>query len=222
MVRLAISQGILHKNPFATYIPEQPPRKRKHLTQEELDKFMRTPIASKILCHIRDMFVFSTFTGLAYADLRNLSERHIYKERNGSMWIRIKRQKTGTECNIQLLDIPIQILEKYKHERKGDKIFNIRSITRAEVNLKKIATLCGIEKRITYHMSRYNFATLITLSQGVPLETVSQMMGHKCFRTTQIYASLTRQKINEDMKRLSEHIGRKFRLPNNKSKNQKV
>ena len=219
MVRLAIGQGILRKNPFATFIPEQPPRKRRHMTQEELDKFMRTPIASKALCHTRDMFVFSTFTGLAYADLCNLSRQHIYRERNDSMWIRIKRQKTGSECNIQLLDIPIQIIEKYKPEQKGDKIFHTRSITTVEVNLKKIAKICGIEKSITYHMSRYNFATLITLSQGVPLETVSRMMGHKCFRTTQIYASLTRQKVNEDMKRLSERIGQQYKLPDRKTEN---
>jgi len=222
MVRLAISQGILRKNPFASFIPEQPPRKRRHMTQEELDKFMCTPIASKALCHTRDMFVFSTFTGLAYADLCNLSLQHIYKERNGSMWIRINRQKSGVECNIQLLDIPMQIIEKYKSERKEDKIFNTRCLTRVEVNLKKIAKLCGIEKQITYHMSRYNFATLITLSQGVPLETVSRMMGHKCFRTTQIYASLTRQKINEDMKRLSERIGGQYKLPDSKTKNDDI
>jgi len=168
------------------------------------------------------MFVFSTFTGLAYADLCNLSRQHIYKERNGSMWIRIKRQKTGSECNIQLLDIPIQIIEKYKPEQRGDKIFHTRSITTVEVNLKKIAKLCGIEKSITYHMSRYNFATLITLSQGVPLETVSRMMGHKCFRTTQIYASLTRQKVNEDMKRLSERIGGQYKLPDNETRNNDI
>ncbi|KAA6335465.1 Tyrosine recombinase XerC [termite gut metagenome] len=219
MIRLAISKGILRKNPFTAYIPEQPPRKRRHMTQDELDKFMQTPIASKALCHTRDMFVFSTFTGLAYADLCNLSEEHLHKERNGSLWIRIKRQKTGTECNIQLLDIPKAIIEKYKPERIGNRIFNTRSITRVEVNLKKIAKLCGIEKQISYHMSRYNFATLITLSQGVPLETVSQMMGHKCFRTTQIYAKLTRQKVNEDMKQLSDRIGRKFRLPDDKKGN---
>jgi len=219
MIRLAIGQGILRKNPFATFIPEQPPRKRRHMTQEELDKFMRTPISSKPLCHTRDMFVFSTFTGLSYADLCNLSQHHIYKERNGSMWIQIKRQKSGVECNIQLLDIPRQIIEKYKPERKDDRIFNTRCLNTVEVNLKKIAKLCGIEKQISYHMSRYNFATLITLSQGVPLETVSRMMGHKCFRTTQIYASLTRQKINEDMKRVSERIGRQYKLPDNKTKN---
>jgi site-specific recombinase XerD len=147
------------------------------MTQDELDKFMRTPIASKRLCHTRDMFVFSTFTGLSYADMCNLYGQHIYKERNGTMWIRINRQKTGMECNIQLLDIPMQIMEKYKLERKGDKIFNLASISTIEANLKKIALLCGIEKHVTYHQIRHNFGTLVTLSQGVPLETVSQMMG---------------------------------------------
>ncbi|MFV0535783.1 MAG: site-specific integrase [Dysgonomonas sp.] len=218
MVRRAISQGTLHKNPFAAYIPEQPPRKRRHMTQEELEKFMNVPVASKRLCHSRDMFIFATFTGLSYADMCNLSEENIHKGKNGSLWIRINRQKTGARCDIPLLDIPLQIIEKYKPERKGDKLFNMVTLPRVAVNLNKVAKLCGIEKRITYHQSRYNFATLITLSKGVPLETVSQMMGHKCFRTTQIYAKLTRQKINEDMKKLSDRIGQKYKLPDNNDK----
>ena len=216
MVRLAISKGTLRKNPFSAYIPEQPLRKRRHMTREELEKFMHTSIPSERLCHTRDMFVFATFTGLSYADLRNLSEQHLHRERNGSLWIRIKRQKTGMECNIQLLDIPLQIIDKYRAERKEDKIFNTIGIATIEANLKKIARQCGIEKHITFHMSRHNFGTLITLSQGVPLETVSQMMGHKSIRTTQIYAKMTRQKVNDDMKRLSERIGRKYKMAGNK------
>jgi site-specific recombinase XerD len=221
MARRAISQGILHKNPFAAYIPEQPPRKRRHMTQEELEKFMTVPVASKRLCHTRDMFIFTTFTGLSYADMCNLSEENIHKGSNGGLWIRINRQKTGIRCDIPMLDIPRQIMEKYKPERKGGKLFNMITLSCAAINLNKVAKLCGIEKRITYHQSRHNFATLITLSKGVPLETVSQMMGHKCFRTTQIYAKLTRQKVNEDMKKLSDRIGKKYRLPdsnNNKNK----
>ncbi|MDR2036363.1 MAG: site-specific integrase [Bacteroidales bacterium] len=221
MIRRAISQGTLHKNPFAAYIPEQPPRKRRHMTQEELEKFMNVPVASKRLCHSRDMFIFATFTGLSYADMCNLSEENIHKGKNGSLWIRINRQKTGVRCDIPLLDIPLQIMEKYKSERKGDKLFNMVTLPRVTVNLNKVAKLCGIEKRITYHQSRHNFATLITLSKGVPLETVSQMMGNKCFRTTQIYAKLTRKKINKDMKKLSDCIGQKYKLPddnNDKSK----
>lgn len=211
IVRRAISQGTLHKNPFATYIPEQPPRKRRHMTQQELDKFMNVSIASKRVCHTRDMFIFATFTGLSYADMCSLSEEHIHQE-NGSLWIKIERQKTKSQCNIPLLDVPKQIIEKYKSERKGNRIFNMVNLSCMNVNLKKIAKLCGVEKCITYHQSRHNFGTLITLSQGVPLETVSQMMGHKCIKTTQIYAKLTRQKINEDMKRLSSRIGQQYKL----------
>lgn len=212
IVRRAISQGILHKNPFAGYIPEQPPRKRRHMTQEELDKFMNVSIASKRICHTRDMFIFATFTGLSYADMRNLSEENIHQEQNDSRWIKIKRQKTGSKCNIPLLDVPLQIIEKYKSERKSKKIFNMINLSCLNVNLKKIVKLCGIERTITYHQSRHNFGTLITLSQGVPMETVGQMMGHKCIKTTQIYAKLTRQKLNEDMKKLSSRIGQKYKL----------
>lgn len=97
IIRRTISQGLLHKNPFAAYIPEQPPRKRRHMTQEELDKFISVPIASKQVCHTRDMFLFSTFTGLSYADMRNLSEEHIFKERDGSYWVKIKRQKINED-----------------------------------------------------------------------------------------------------------------------------
>lgn len=212
IIRRAISQGILHKNPFASYIPEQPPRKRRHMAQEELDKFMNITITSKRVCHTRDMFIFATFTGLSYADMCNLSEENIHQEQNENLWIKIKRQKTGSQCNIPLLDVPLQIMEKYKSERKGNKIFNMINLSCMNVNLKKIAKLCGIERTITYHQSRHNFGTLITLSQGVPMETVSQMMGHKCIKTTQIYAKLTRQKLNEDMKKLSSRIDQKYKL----------
>lgn len=213
IIRRAISQGTLRINPFADYIPEQPPRKRRHMTQEELDKFMQVEIASQRVCHTRDMFVFATFTGLSYVDMCNLSEEHIRREKNGRLWIRIRRQKTGSECEILLLDIPLRIMEKYKSERKTEKIFNMVAISCVSVNLEKVARLCGIERRITYHMARHNFGTLVTLSQGVPLETVSRMMGHKCFRTTQIYARMTNRKVNEDMKRLATRIGNKYKAP---------
>lgn len=210
IIRRAIGQGSLRCNPFAAYIPEQPPRKRRHMTQEELELFINTPVVSRPLCHTKDMFIFCCYTGLSYADLRNLSKEHIYREKDGSRWIKISRQKTGSECMIRLLDIPLQIMEKYAGERKTDKIFNVVGLSSTIVNLNKIARLCGIEKHITFHMARHNFATLITLSQGVPLETVSRMMGHKCMRTTQIYAKMTHQKINEDIKKLTERIGKKF------------
>ncbi|MEG0518934.1 MAG: site-specific integrase [Bacteroidales bacterium] len=212
IIRRAINQGTLLRNPFADYTPEQPPKKCRHMTADELDKFMGTPIASKSLCHTRDMFVFGTFTGISYADLCNLSTEHISKSSNGTMWIHTTRQKTGTECHVRLLDIPKRIIEKYKSERRGDKIFNMVNSSTTNANLKKIAKLCGIERNISFHQSRHNFGTLITLSQGVPLETVSRMMGHLGIKTTQIYAKLTNQKINEDMKLLTGRMTDKFKI----------
>jgi Site-specific recombinase XerD len=212
VIRLAINQGILFKNPFGAFTRECTPSKRKYMTQEELDRFIQTTAPSKALCHTRDMFIFSTFTGLSYADLCNFSVHHIHKEKNGSYWIRIKRQKTGVESIIRLLDIPLQIIDKYKKERISDKVFNIKTLPTIEANLNRFAKKCGIEKRITFHFSRHNFATLITLSQGVPLETVCKMMGHKNITTTQIYAKLTQQKVNEDMKLLKKRIDKKFKI----------
>ena len=212
IVRLAINKGILFKQPFSAYTPKHDICKRKHMTQEELDKFMQTTVPSKAQCHTRDMFIFSTFTGLAYADLYNLSEQNIHKEKDGTFWISNKRQKTGVECNIRLLDIPLQIIEKYKNERVSDKLFIIKTLPAIQDSLNRFAKKCGIEKRITFHMARHNFATLITLSQGVALETVCQMMGHKNIKTTQIYAKLTQQKVNEDMKLLKKRIGKKYTM----------
>jgi site-specific recombinase XerD len=213
MARRAIAQGTLRRDPFAGYVPRHTPCKCRHMTREELERFMNVLVADKRLCHTRDMFVFSTFSGLSYADMCKLSEGNIHRDGGGRLWIVIERQKTGIRCDIPMLDIPRRIMEKYTPERTGDRLFTMPSLSRVEVHLNKVAAMCGIERRVTYHQSRHNFGTLVTLSQGVPLETVSQMMGHRCIRTTQIYAKLTRQKLNEDMKKLSGRIGRKYRLP---------
>jgi site-specific recombinase XerD len=209
MIRRAVHQGILNRDPFVNYIAEQPEKLRRHLKSEEIDKIMQIHIASKKVSHTRDMFVFSCFTGLAYSDLRNLSQGNITTQVDGSLWISIKRQKTKSECNIRLLDIPKQIIDKYRNDRKSDKIFNMISLASICRNLEKIAVLCGIE-HITFHMARHNFGTHITLSQGVPIETVSRMMGHRSIATTQIYAKITNKKVNEDMKLLSERITDKY------------
>jgi len=209
MIRRAIHQGILNRDPFVNYIVEQPEKQCRHLKSEEIDKIMQIHIASKKVCHTRDMFIFCCFTGLAYSDIRNLSKGNITTQLDGSLWISIKRQKMKGECNIRLLDIPKQIIDKYKDDRKSDKVFNMISLNCICKNLEKIAVLCGIE-HITFHMARHNFGTHITLSQGVPIETVSRMMGHRSIATTQIYAKITNKKVNEDMKLLSERITDKY------------
>lgn len=213
MTRTALAQGTIPYNPFASFIPEKALKKHRHLTMDELQRLMYTPIREDFLRRVRDMFVFSTFTGISYIDMCNLNTGNLSKDGKGNLWIKFKRQKTKGECVIRLLDIPRGILEKYEGERAGDRLFNMPSRSALTNNMPKLAKACGIERKLTYHMSRHNFGTLMTLSQGVPLETVCQMMGHKNMRTTQIYARLTHQKVDEDMKKLTQRIGNKFSMP---------
>ncbi|KAA6337179.1 Tyrosine recombinase XerC [termite gut metagenome] len=213
IIRRAISQDTLKRDPFINYVPEKPLKQRRYLTAEEFQKLLDTTIAEPHLIRTRDMFLFASFTGLAYADIKNLSENHLNMEQDGTQWIKIERQKTKSECNIRLLNIPVQIMEKYRHERTDGKIFKMNSLGNIDVNLKKVAQKCGIESRLTFHMGRHTYATQVCLSQGVPIETLSKMMGHKSIQITQIYAKITNQKVNEDMKILSKQIENKYELP---------
>lgn len=212
MVRRAISQDIIKRDPFVNYVAEKPLKQRRHLTMDEFQKLLTTPITEKHLERCRDMFLFACFSGMAYADVCNLSEKHITQDDNGVMWIRIERQKTKSECRIRLLSVPIQIMEKYKHERTDDKIFKLKTLKTIDENLKTIAKKCGIESRLCYHMGRHTYATQVCISQGVPIETLYKMMGHRSVQTTQIYAKITNQKVNEDMKILSNRIEKRYEL----------
>lgn len=213
MIRRAISQDIIKRDPFVNYVAEKPLKQRRHLTMDEFQKLLTTPITEKHLERCRDMFLFACFSGMAYADVCNLSEKHITQDDNGVMWIRIERQKTKSECRIRLLNVPIQIMEKYKHERTDDKIFKLKTLKTIDENLKIIAQKCGIESRLCYHMGRHTYATQVCISQGVPIETLCKMMGHRSVQTTQIYAKITNQKVNEDMKILSSRIENRYELP---------
>ena len=213
IVRRAISQDIIKRDPFANYVAEKPLKQRRHLTMDEFQKLLTTPITEKHLERCRDMFLFAAFTGMAYADMCNLSEKHISTDDNGVMWIRIERQKTKSECRIRLLGVAIQIMGKYKHERTDDKIFKLNTLKTIDENLKTIAKKCGIESRLCYHMGRHTYATQVCISQGVPIETLCKMMGHRPVQTTQIYAKITNQKVNEDMKILSNRIENRYELP---------
>lgn len=159
MVCRAISQDIIKRDPFANYFAEKPLKQRRHLTMEEFQKLITTPIAEKHLERCGDMFLFAAFTGMVYAHMCNLSERHITQGDNGVMWIKIERQKTKSKCRIRLLKVPIQIIEKYKHERTNNKILKLKT-------LKTIAQKCGIESRLCYHIGRHTYATQVCISQG--------------------------------------------------------
>ena len=211
MARRAVRQGTLKRDPFLTFIPEQPTKKCRHLKAEEIDRLMKLHIENKSIRHTRDMFIFSTFTGLAYTDLKKLSDEHLSTDENGNTWIKIERSKTGTESNIRLLDIPKRIIERYRDERTDERIFHLPTLTCMCYHFRKLEKMCDIE-HITFHMARHNFGTHITLSQGVPIETVSRMMGHSSITTTQLYAKITDEKLNEDGRLLSGRICGRYTL----------
>jgi len=208
MTKRAFSQGTLRRDPFMKLFPELPQRRSRHLKLEELEKLMQCEIKENNLRRVRDWFVFSTFTGLAYADLKRLSDEHIRHAEDGSVWIELKRRKTGTDSSIRLMEIPLQIMEKYRPEKKGKFIFNLYCRGYMIKLVTKLGQKYGVEG-ITFHRARHNFGTHITLSQGVPIETVSRMMGHKRITTTQIYAKVTDTKVDEDMKKLKARTASK-------------
>jgi len=212
IIARAINQGTLRRNPFMNYVAEQPLKKYRHLMEGEFQKLLTTPIATKRYYRTRDWFVFSSFTGLSYADMCALSVENLITEQDGSTWIKIPRQKTGTVCSIKLLSIPLMIIEKYRDERKTDKVFNMINLSCICTNLKEVARLCGIERNLTYHMARHTYATQTCISQGVPIETLSKLMGHCSIQTTQLYAKITNQKVNEDMKKLLTKVSGKYQV----------
>lgn len=171
-----------------------------------------TSIANKNLSHIprlelvRDIFLFSCFTGLAYIDVSNLTPDNIVSM-DGNDWIMTRRQKTNIASNVLILDVPKQIISKYSHKtyREG-KLFPMLSNQKVNSYLKEIADICGIKKNLTFHLARHTFATLC-LSKGVPMESVSKMLGHTNIKTTQLYARITNKKIEKDMMELADKIG---------------
>ena len=210
VIRLALHRNIITRPPFEGFELEKTELKNKSLTNNELNLLMRTPLKSGTQRFIRDMFLFSTFTGLAYADLHKLSWKDIITEDDGSLWISANRQKSHTEFNVKLLNIPIQIMEYYKGLAPDGKVFPPMSLGQINVGLKRIARNCGINRALSFHQARYTFASQICLSQGVPIESVSRMLGHKHIQTTQRYARLNYEKISNDMQQLSARLSTKF------------
>lgn len=206
MVKRAMNKGTIAKNPFFGFIPDQPESKHKWLSGEEIEKVMTVHIDKPGVDFVRDMFIFGVFTGLSYSDIKNLRKEQVLSDSAGNQWIGIKRQKTGTESIVPLLDIPKEIIRKYEGTGERGKVFKMLCMNVVCRYTKEIGKLCKLDKKLTFHMSRHSFGTTVCLSQGVPIETLSQMMGHRNIRTTQIYAEITGAKIEEDMQQLSEKI----------------
>lgn len=206
IISIARNDGRLPFNPFAGYINSPESVDRGYITNEEIHTMMNTDMPDKTHELVRDLFIFSTFTGLAYSDVKNLTEDNLQTFFDGNLWIITRRKKTNTESNIRLLDVPRKIIEKYKGMTRNNKVFPMPSNTTCNKKLKTIAELCGIKSRLTYHVARHSAATTVLLSNGVPIETVSRLLGHTNIKTTQIYAKITAQKISQDMETLSHRL----------------
>ena len=194
-----IKLGVIHKDPFVGVHFHMEKVDRGFLTDEEISAVMTKHFDLPRLELVRDLFIFSCFTGLAYIDVKALTYDKIMRLADVD-WIISKRVKTVTPINVVLSDGAKRIIEKYKDypKKKKGHVFPVFSNQKTNQYLKEIATACGIDKELTFHMARHTFATL-TLSKGVPIESVSRMLGHTNIRTTQIYAKITNKKIEHDM-----------------------
>lgn len=205
VAKLAIQKEIIHKNPFINYQIKKQEKDRGYLTKEEIERLGNTTLDTEQQLLVRDMFLFSCFTGLAYIDVKNLKEDDVQHFFDGNTWLLIRRKKTNTASPVRLLDIPLKILEKYKGTAPNGYVFPMPTNHSCNGYLRKIAKKAKIDKRVTFHMARHSFATML-LSENVPIESVSKMMGHKNITTTQIYAKITNQKISRDMDCLAERL----------------
>ncbi|TFD96428.1 site-specific integrase [Dysgonomonas capnocytophagoides] len=212
-VRIALHQNLISYPPFAGYRPEKPELKSRSLSKDEFERIISTPLPTTKLCYIRDLFVFSSWTGLSFIDLKQLTWKNIITEEDGSLWISMSRQKTNISFNVKLLNVSVQIIDKYKGLdgiTKNDLVFKVPSSSTMNYNLKTIAKHCNISNHVSFHTARHCFASQLCLSQGIPIESVSRMMGHRNIETTQRYARVNNEKIGKDMKALSNRLSGKF------------
>ena len=197
VIIFAQKSGKMTHDPFMNFRFQAEKVDRGFLTDEEIQCMMKKTFDIPRLEQVRDIFIFSCFSGLAYIDMVNLTEDNIVVL-DGKKWIIVNRHKTNVPSNILLLDIPLMIIDKYKGKDSDGRLLPIISNQKMNAYLKEIADVCGIKKRLTCHLARHTFATM-TLSKGVPIETVSKMLGHTNIKTTQIYARITNKKIESDM-----------------------
>ena len=205
IVRIAYANEWIDRDPFFHWSAKWKQKEREYLTQGELESMLKKEFGFERLDTVRDMFLFCCYTGLAFADIEKLNEDDLVKDINGNKWIKTKRKKTKVLSSIPLLSIPEAIIDKYKdHPRVITKKTLLPVYTNQRTNsyLKEIAIACGIKKTLTTHLARHTFATTVTLSNGVPIESVSKMLGHTSLKTTQIYARVLDSKISDDMEKL--------------------
>ncbi|WP_027379106.1 site-specific integrase [Chryseobacterium daeguense] len=212
IVRICLANGWIERDPFLNYSSSFNEVSRVFLNEQELEIMFNKDFKNERLSQVRFIFLFSCYTGLAYIDTRQLTMDNVNVGLDGNKWIYTTRQKTKTKSNIPLLPKAEEIIEKYANHPtclNSGRLLPILSNQKMNAYLKEIADLCDINKELTYHIARHTFATTITLSNGVPIESVSKMLGHKNIKTTQHYAKILDQKVSDDMVMLRNVLHRK-------------
>lgn len=212
IIKICIANDWIDKNPFANYKSKIRELERTYLSEEEIQNLIEKKFTTPRLQLVCDLFLFSCFTGLAYIDVKNLTKENITFGIDGDEWIFTHRQKTEAASKIPILPVTAMIIEKYSKQKEctmQNKLLPILSNQKMNAYLKEIATICEINKELTFHMARHTFATTVTLTNGVPIESVSKMLGHKNLRTTQHYAKVVDRKVSEDMNLLKQKLADK-------------
>lgn len=211
IVTTAHYNGKIPRNPFANYHVDPDHKERGFLTDEELDSITNIDLSDSNMALSKDLFVFGCWTGISFIDMKNLTVDNLINI-NGSLWISSRRQKTGVPFQIKLLDIPMQILKRYEPFRQGKELFAMsNSHSMINKHLKKIAKVCGIEKRVSYHLSRHSFA-VIALNYDMPIESVSKILGYTNITTTQVYAKVTCSKLEHDIPLFEERVNNRVAM----------
>lgn len=209
VIKMAVDQEWIASNPLTGFTCSYTEPQRERLTMDDIMILYRKDLSIDRLAEVRDVYLFCCFTGFAYQDVANLTKDNIVLGIDGEKWIVKDRKKTNTPERIPLLPISLEIVDRYKDHPYcvyNDRLLPVNSNQRFNGYLKEIAIVCGIKKHLTTHTARHTFATTVTLEHDVPIETVSQMLGHKSIRTTQIYAKVTQRKVSNNMKELKNRL----------------
>lgn len=209
MINIASKLEWMTNNPFANFTARFDKVEREFLTQDELQAIEEKEFDVHRLQQVRDLFIFSCYTGFAYIDVINLSRDNLSLGIDRSYWLSTKRQKSNVPVKVPLLPKPLSIIEKYENDpRVINRQKLLPGISNQKLNsyLKEIADQCGIRKNLTFHIARHTFATTVTLTNGVPIETVSKLLGHTKLSTTQIYAKVVETKLSQDMNVLKNKL----------------
>ena len=212
IITLAYHLEWIEKDPFIRWKPTFEAKQREFLSLNELSNLETYKFLVERLERVRDLFIFSCYTGISYADIIKLTNNNIVLGIDGSKWVSTKRQKTKTPIKIPLLEKAEFILEKYANHPVtivSETLLPVITNEKINLYLKEIADAVGITKNLTFHMARHTFATTVTLSNGVPIETVLKLLGHTKLATTQIYARVLDKKISDDMNKLRDKLERK-------------